>query len=412
MIFFQLRLNSGSMEIFKLLESTIPNVQPGHPRTKDLRRDQLLDKYDEAILSLQTLIKAKESEIVYKRDLIDVLDKCKSKCDNKMISATQNYQLAKKHAPESLLKEISSKRSAESQSSTSSTTAVPTSANATPSGLNLTPASSHQQQQQTVQQLKNSELDIPLPSESMDNRSSLDRRLSEFLKTFPNLTQAGLATPTSNNNNIKPMPGYYTQQPPPPPISSAPPLMAMMRFPPPPIIAPPNPHPNLTVLTQQHVGENHDMADMDLSDYDESSNTGGVALGPPTSGTSSEGGAELLPMIASAVQQGAGGKHHAKQEFPAQPQTSYGGGGGQQYNNSMTFAPRLNPLPFDPSIMEPRLGGSSSSSGGSRGDKHSHGDRTAHRHSSSSGSSSGARHTPEKNKYSTSSHSSNRSKRR
>lgn len=375
------------MDIFKLYESTIAKLEPAHPNSKDLRRDQLLDNYDEVTKTLQALIKAKENEIAYRQDLVNMLEKSKTIYDNKLIEANQAYQTAKKHAPNDMDLKITPEKNPENSIVTSSLSTPSSTSTPTPSMITNNPPISNPGSQTSSSQ-KSSDLDIPLPSETIESRSSLDRRLSEFLKTFPNLTQAGLA-PVSSNNNIKPLPGYYTQQAPPPqPISAAaPPLMAMMRFPPPPLMAPTGPPHSMNPATQ----ENHDTADMDLSDYDESTNNGPV---------SAAGG--LIPMVASAMQQGAGGKQHLRTE----PQQTFVAG--QQYNNPIQYAPRLNPLPFDPSIMEPRLGGSSSSSG-SR-DKHSHGERS-HRHSGSSSGSggTGVKHNSEKNKYSS---SSGRSKRR
>lgn len=376
------------MEIFKLFESTMANVQPGHPSTKDLRRDQILNNYVEATKTLNALIKAKESEISYRRDLIEMLEKSKAIYDNKLIQAKQTYQTAKKNAPESL--GADSKKVPGLDTPTISTTPpLPPSLNLQSETLaptNTIPVTGTGTQSS---QRSDDSFDIPLPHETIENRSSLDRRLSEFLKTFPNLTQAGLSP--SQNNNVRPLPGYYTQQlPPPPPMAAAPPLMAMMRFPPPPLMQPAVP-PNMNPGSQ----ENHDAADMDLSDFDEPSNNGaGASAGP------------IIPMVASAMQQGAGGKHHLRAE---PQQSSYVAG--QHFNNPVQYAPRLNPLPFDPSIMEPGLRDSSSSSG-SR-EKTSHGDRSgSHRHSSGSGgSNSSTKQGSDKNRYS-SSHSSSRNKRR
>lgn len=369
------------MEIFKLFESTISNIQPGHPHTKDLRRDQLLDNYDEATKTLEALIKAKENEIAYRRDLISMLDKSKQIYDNKLIEANQAYQTAKKHAPSDLDLKITTRKPENSSATpplSSSSTPTPISTNPPPAPNLLAAAPNSNSGSQTSSSLRSSDLDIPLPSDHIDGRSSLDRRLSEFLKTFPNLTQAGLALAANNNNINKPMPGYYTQQAPPlpPPVSAeAPPLMAMMRFPPPPLMPP---HHGMNPASQ----ENHDTADMDLSDYEESSNSG-----PPAGG--------LIPMVASAMQQGAGGKQHLS---GAEPQQSFVAG--QQFNNPIQYAPRLSSLPYDPSIMEPRLRDSSSSSGGRSSER-------SHRHSG------GVKHGSDK-KYSSSSssHSSSRSKRR
>jgi hypothetical protein len=351
------------MNVFKLYESTIASLEPGHPSTKDLRRDQLLDNCDEVTKTLQALIKAKENEIAYRQGLLDMLEKSKEIYDNKLMKANQAYQIAKKHAPNDMDLKISSEKKLENSITTpsislASTTSTPTT---TLINNNVNPTISNSGSQISSSQ-KSSDLDIPLPSESIESRSSLDRRLSEFLKTFPNLTQAGLA-PVSSNNNIKPLPGYYTQQaPPPPPISAAaPPLMAMMRFPPPPLMTPTGPPLTMNPASQ----ENHGTADMDLSDYDESNSNGPA---------SAAGG--LIPMVASAMQQGAGGKQHLRTE----PQQSFVAG--QQYNNPITYTPRLNPLPFDPSIMEPRPRDSSSSSGS----RDKHGARSHRNSGSSSGS--------------------------
>lgn len=455
------------MEIFKLFESTIANCEPGHPSNKDLRRSQLLDNYEEAIDTLKLLIKAKETEVSYRRDLVDMLDKSKLFYDNKLTQARQSYINAKKQAPESLdIKSLSSTNviikksssdvisttpphppplqqqqpsSLQQQQSTTQLVGAPVGITITGTTTSTTPLTGTPSTPQTMISTPNNfssgsnasgrgplmssssssqksstggfndSLDIPLPSsESQESRSSLDRRLSEFLKTFPNLTQAGLAPPVTNNNSVKPLPGYYTQQPPPPPpppiVAATPPIMAMMRFPPPtlippppqtgPLNVPPPPH-NLNSASQQ---ENHDAADMDLSDYDESSNN------VVNSGSSQTGG--IIPMVASAMQQGAGGKQHLRATVDAQ-HSPYATG----YNNSAPFAPRLNPLPFDPSIMDSRLRDTSSSSGSSR-DKHN--DRS-HRHSGGSGSSGSSigKHGSDKNKYNnSSSHSSGRSKRR
>lgn len=374
------------MEIFKLFESTIANIEPGHHNNKHLRRDQLLDNYDAASKTLQTLIKAKENEIAYRRDLVVMLERSKTNYDNKLKQAMEAYEIAKKHAPDSLnIKELTKGTKSDLDTTTSSTSSTQ-SVFATPS--NTTPNLSNTGSQPNSSSTKNSDLDIPLPYESNENRSSLDRRLSEFLKTFPNLNQAGLASTSTNNNDVKPLPGYYTQQP--PPIPAAPPMMAMLRFPPPPIVAPTVPpphHPNINSNAQ----ENHDTADMDLSDYEESTNNG-------------VGSAGIIPMVASAMQQGAGGKSHIGPD--PLPYVS-----GQQYNSPIQYTHRLNPLPFDPSIMEPRLVRESSSSSGSRDKPHS--DKSSHKHSSSSGSSnSGVKHS-DKSKYSSSSsQSSGRSKRR
>lgn len=377
------------MEIFKLFESTIANIEPGHPSNKHLRRDQLLDNYDDASKTLQTLIKAKENEIAYRRDLVVMLERSKTIYENKLKQANQAYETARKHAPDSLnIRELAKNTKSDLDTTTSSSSSSQ-SVFATPIITTPTLSATSSQPNSIV---KGSPLDIPSPYESNENRSSLDRRLSEFLKTFPNLNQADLSQSSTNNSDVKPLPGYYTQQqpPPPPPIATAPPMMAMLRFPPPPLVpptVPPPPHHHANINSNSQ--ENHDTADMDLSDYEESSING-------------VGGAGIIPMVASAMQQGAGGKSYIGPE----PYVA-----GQHFNNPIQYTHRLNPLPFDPSIMEPRLVRESSSSSSSRDKPHS--DKGSHKHSSSSGSSnSGVKHS-DKSKYSSSSsHSSGRSKRR
>lgn len=413
------------MEIFKIFESTVTDLKPGHVRTKDLRRDQLLDNYDEATKRLQTLIRAKENEITYRRDLLEMLEKSKTEFDNKLMQAKQAYQTAKKNAPpesQSDARSASSKpkvgSSGGAASSSNSNSNSTTSKSTTPP-LPLPPMVSPSKPSMAVQQSpagsqqsvsRNSDLDLPMAGDSVESRSSLDRRLSEFLKTFPNLTQAGLAPPTNNNNDIKPSPGYYTQQPPPPPPPVAPiaaaanaaPLMAMMRFPPPLVVPPPG---TQTIATVNHSSnENHDSADMDLSDYDEPN--------IPSGSTATTPGGDLIPMVASAMKSGAGGNQHlqAEQAYVA---------GQQQFNNPLQYAPRLNPLAFDPSIMDTGL--TPASSGSSNREKHTHSSERGSSHSKhisvsgGSSSSSTGKHGSDRSKYSSSSsssHSSSRSKRR
>lgn len=381
------------MEIFKLFEATVANVQPGHSSLKDLRRDQIISQYNEAEKTLQTLIRAKEHEIAYRCDLIDMLERCKQYHDLRMSKARQAYLMAKKHAPDSL----------DIHRSTTPPMSPPLTTNdlnfSTPSSTSQTPSISQTSSvslapstnlpiagSQSIH--KPFELDIPLPNDNFENRSSLDRRLSEFLKTFPNMAQSGMTVPGAENN-VKPLPGYYTQQPPPqqPQIAGpTPPMMAMLRFPPPNLL--PTSGSATTVGQPIHVQENHETADMDLSDYDESSNTN----------------TGLIPMVATALQQGAGGKQNLRPD-PAQPYVA-----GQHFNNpAVQYTHRINPLPFDPSIMEPRLRDTSSNGCRNEGKQS---DRSRHSGSSGSGSgSSGSKHASDKTKYS-SPHSSNRSKRR
>lgn len=298
------------MEIFKLFEATVTRVQPGHPSLKDLRHDQLLDRYNEAEAALQTLIRAKEHEIAYRSDLIEMIEKCKQHHERKLIKARQAYQNAKKQAPDSLdvIRSSTPPSPPPSQLSNSRTeyntisnitthSDLPASQPGTiPQSVNSFSVESSGSSSQSPH--KFSELDIPIPSDNYENRSSLDRRLSEFLKTFPNLAQSGLAAPGAENSSVKPMPGYYTQQQPIPQMTGpTPPVMAMLRFPPP----------------------------------------------------------NLVPQ------------------------------------------PAPNPLPFDPSIMEPRLRDSSSSNGNRGDNKHSQNDRSRHS-GSSSGSGSGMKHGSDKNK--------------
>lgn len=193
--------------------------------TKHLRRDQLLDNYEAAASTLQTLIRAKETEISHRKDLIKMLEESKSFHDNRLQEAKQEYQTAKSHIPEGVdLKSVNARSTTPPlpppvYQSTSTTPPLPTDTTPMPAAFTVpsqTPT-------------KSTEFDIPLPSDNYNNRSSLDRRLSEFMKTFPNLTQAGMAHPNSTDAN-KPTPGYYTQQP---PLSTVPPSIDMLRFPPP-----------------------------------------------------------------------------------------------------------------------------------------------------------------------------------
>ena len=252
------------MDIFKLYESTMANIQPGHS-IKHLRRDQLLDNYEAAAKTLQTLIRAKEGEISHKKDLIKMLEESKVYHDTRLQQAKHEYHTAKSHIPEGVdLKSISVKNQTIERSTTppfppppSASTItmtpmpVPTSA---PPPVPLpvqvpapaptmipslsTPANSGQNASASQSSMRSSDFDIPLPSDNYDNRSSLDRRLSEFLKTFPNLTQAGLA-PTNNTDATKPSPGYYTHQA---QIPTAPPSMELLRFPPPNMMLPTQPN--------------------------------------------------------------------------------------------------------------------------------------------------------------------------
>lgn len=378
----------------------MPSIQPADMDMKDLRRDQLLDYYDDATKTLQTLIKAKESEIEYRRDLISMMEQSKTVYDTKLSKARQDYQLAKKSAPETLDLKGSSKRTSDTNMSGSTTPPLPPPTAPTSHSSQINPQTNDSNPIPSISQqssVKGSEFDLPMPAENNENRSSLDRRLSEFLKTFPNLTQAGLAPPTSNDVP-KPMPGYYTQQlgppAPPPPMAPGPPMMAMLRLPPPTMIQINQPPPSSSSHPIHSIDhqENHDTTDMDLSDFEDSTGN--------TNGSSSAPG--LIPMVASAMQQGAGGKN-ARSDSHSQ---GFGLGNNQQFNNPLQYSSRLNPLPFDPSIIDPGLRDASS---GSSRDRHSPGD---HRSSSRSGSKHGSSKTRYSSSSSTSSHSSDRSKRR
>lgn len=406
---------------------------PGHPQTKNLRRDQLVDRYDESIRTLQGLIKAKENEIAYRRSLVDMMEKSKIVYDSRLMKARQTYINLKKQVPDIIdLKNVFGSTSQNNDHPLRSTTPPippnmltdhlhkpPTSAAAaTSSTITTTPSTPSNTPSMAPGLLNNLNNNFPAPQQStssqkaslmndselgafsqpadtnssQETRSSLDRRLSEFLKTFPNLTQAGMASPQNSNPNIKPMPGYYTQHqtPPPPPaaplVAATPPIMAMMRFPPPNLIQPPTTHQPLGNVGRDN---NYDMStDMDLSDHEE-------AQGSSTTSNATSG--SLIPMVASAMQQGAGGKQH-----PAPQVSPYASG----YNNPVQYAPRMNPLPFDPSIMDSR----SSSSSSSRDKSSSHNDAgRGSRYSGGSSSSQGSLKHGSDKKYNS---SSNRSKRR
>lgn len=378
------------MDVFKLFESTAPELQDDYTDAKDLRRDQLLDNYDAAVKALQCLIKAKENEVAYRRSLLEMLDQSKNYHDKKLAKAKEALSSVKDYIPDEQKSETPVSLSTTPISS-GTTPAAPTTPGVvtSQSGDKISPISSYRPPG-TAAKHPNSDLPIPGPTD----RTSLDNRLTEFLKAYPILSQAGLAAPTSstdsntmNNSNsasVRPSPGYYTQQPPPPPppnsITAAPPLMAMMRFPPPPMMPAGNNQqpPSLSNLNLANSQENHETADMDLSDHDE-----------PTSGK-----AGIIPMVASAMQQGAGGKHGLSRS----EQSSYGSSG---YGNPVQYTSRMSTLPFDPSIMDPTFSSPMSSGSGSR-DKHSHSDRSSHRHSS--GGSSSSKHGSDKSsKYSSSS---------
>lgn len=408
------------MEIFKLLESTMGSVQPGHS-IRHLRRDQLLDNYEAAAKTLQTLIRAKESEITYRKDLIKMMEESKSYHDNRLLQAKQEYQTAKSHLPENFdIKSINVKSNSIERSTTpplpppSITNRQSTETSNTISAYSASQVSATSSNNQFASQSSTrsgSELDVSMHGgDSHDqNRSSLDRRLSEFLKTFPNLTQTGIQPPPDQHHQSqmapKPTPGYYTQQPPPPPppsmiqMSAAPPSMELLRFPPPNMMPPtmtptaaqlfPPPPPGSAFhhhLTSNQL-ENHEAADMELSDHEESS-TGNQ--------TNSSGGG-VLPMVAAAMQQGAGGKNF-NADSGGQQQFGHNSGGPVQY------APRLNPLPFDPAIMDPGLRGSHSPNSNSSRDRHS--DRSSGRNRNSAGSNHGS---SSKNRYSSSSSTSSHS---
>lgn len=220
------------------------NVQPGHSM-KHLRRDQLLDNYETAAKTLQTLIRAKENELSHRRDLLKMIEESKIYHDSRLHQAKQEYQTAKSHIPEGLdLKAINVKFERSTTPpmppppSTMTIITKPPTSQTLPLQVPLPSSISPTQASHSVV-TRGSEIDIPLPSDNYnENRTSLDRRLSKFLKTFPNLNQAGGPATTANNDTAtapKPTPGYYTQQP---PLSTAPPSMELLRFPPPNMLPP------------------------------------------------------------------------------------------------------------------------------------------------------------------------------
>lgn len=400
------------MDVFKLFESTVPEIQLDYAEAKDLRRDQLLDNYDAAVKALQSLIKAKENEIAYRRALVEMLEQSKAYLEKKKQAPQQSIG-GGEQSPDSIGQYNPEDIFPASKSNTpqSNLSTTPISSGTTPAGPTtpntlLVSANDHIRSSTSTAQyqpslVKSGDLDLPTTIPPPD-RTSLDNRLSEFLKTYPILSQAGLTAPQTStadnnqlinsNNDMRPSPGYYTPQHPQPTggtITNPPPLMAMMRFPPPPMIPGSQQPPSLSNLNLSGQ-ENHEAADMDLSDHDEPS--------------SSKAG--MIPMIASAMQQGAGGK----QGLPRSEQSPYGSGG---YNNPVQFAAatsRMGALPFDPSIMDPTFS-SPMSSGSSSRDKHSQNERGSHRHSSSGGSSSSKHGSDKNSKYSSSSQSSKNKRR-
>lgn len=209
------------------------NVQPG-PSIKHLRRDQLLDNYEAAAKTLQTLIRAKESEIAYRKDLIKMLEDSKTYHDSRLLQAKQEYHTAKSHLPEGI--DLKSKRSTTPPLPPPLTSQPPP----TPSSIASSGHSSetNQIQAQPTSQSSNKSSDSEMLAHGGDSRGSLDRRLSEFLKTFP-----GMAPPSHSDQQQTqqqqltkpPTPGYYTQQPTMPAIQmlAAPPSIELLRFPPP-----------------------------------------------------------------------------------------------------------------------------------------------------------------------------------
>jgi len=296
------------MEIFKLFESTMADLQPGH-NIKHLRRDQLLDNYEASAKTLETLVRAKENEIAYRKDLIKMLEESKSVYDSKLAQAKQDYQALKTNVPKaidfksigrldpSILNERSttppmppppsppaapkgSQPTTQTVSpfqppaispSTSNnhhqflapnpappqpqmppmlntgqppgTSAIPTLISNPTNQMHWTPNSS-----QSSSRSVDMDISFPVPQDNHENRSSLDRRLSEFLKTFPNISQAGLVPP-SNIDTTKPPPGYYTQQTP-----QAPPAPGLMHQPP--LPPPPTSH-HINQPHQHHLQHNH-----------------------------------------------------------------------------------------------------------------------------------------------------------
>ena len=280
------------------------DLQPGQ-NIKHLRRDQLLDNYEASAKTLQTLIRAKESEVAYRKDLIRMHEESKAIYDSKLAQSKQDYQTVKGNLPasidikaiarldSSILNERSttppmppppsppakmhkSNQSESSRTSHMQAAAVPSSSSSSisndnhhnqmlapplpihplmsanqPPGTSTTQSTNNQSPvlwtpNSSHSSTRSSDFDnIPFPSQdNHENRTSLDRRLSEFLKTFPNISQPGLVPPT-NIDTTKPPPGYYTQQNP----------QAMV--PPPPSLPLPQPAASMSVHHQQQPQQHH-----------------------------------------------------------------------------------------------------------------------------------------------------------
>lgn len=197
------RAFEASSSVLKKLHTDKPGQQP---QSKLAYEDKVV-----AVQALLALIKAKETEIAYRKQLILMLQKSKITFEDELQQAKTNYASLKRLTP---------------QQSTQN-----------PSGTGNT-------------------------EEQAQSQGSLDRRLSEFLKTFPNLSQTGQDNSRSGDQpqQIPPMqPGYYTQHPPPMLTSlPAPSIMAMMSVPPPPLLPNSQPPPMLpTIANTQSQSHNH-----------------------------------------------------------------------------------------------------------------------------------------------------------
>lgn len=173
-------------EIFKVFEAsstTLKKLKNGFPNNfRNQSRNQIIEHYDEAMRTLQTLIRAKENDILYRKDLISMLERSKIVYDDKSLQSKAAFNNAKRVAPKDSKVQIPNSAS--------------NSSNAAPLLLN------------TSSRNKDHDLEIPLPFYNQGSRTSLDRRLSEFLKTFPNHTQTGMTQQQSGTSENPPLPKF------------------------------------------------------------------------------------------------------------------------------------------------------------------------------------------------------------
>lgn len=361
----------------------------------DTPMSKLISDYDDAIETLQSFIKAQEKERAFRKDLLENLGKAKIYHDAKRAEAKIVHDAYRKYstkltAVRTKVQELL-KASVNDDRSNSKETSITT---------------------------FNSDLSIPLPEQKnmLDDKAqpatSLDKRLSELLKTLPSLSQLCTSNQDTNQQSVRQdqnrqqqqqqhhqqhqqqqhqqqhqqpywyaqgdtnqnSGGYYNpsnylnapqQKPPilPPNLSiPPPPMMAMLGYPPPPIVPDPKMQPPISslissdqVLSNQskstyshNHSENHEPADMDLSDPEDEH----------VSGSSN-----VIPMVAAAMQSGAGGHQNstsrdrytnsrAPPQLVASPAISL---------NRYAYAPHTT-LPFDPSIMDHGRDSSSSRS--------------------------------------------------